>query len=522
MTSTPDFDDELSFNELIFGDDTDPDDQPVARGKASPVDHHDEGYNSMPSSRTARHGAVLVPQRSVGSRGRPRGHRHREGAASYADTQTADFGAPHMLSPQAASSPRIRTRPRSRSRSEHMKRDSGGFDSRVAVVRGLKSEGQYQEFQQQARSKFGESILRIVGEETDTFAFVECKDGSAARRLVTHFNGSPIGSGVLLQAETCRKVTPGQDPVEYEKYGERSEILVLKNLPFTSTEAELSKFVLEATSCPPPVDFTARRTAAGTFSGMAFVRYTNVASAEAACRALDGVTIGDREIRVEFKRPEHSPRKPMSASPDKPWKRDKSPNEDRSQRSIEEKLRVFLARDDASMDFPASLSSSLRKHVHNTAAALGLEHTSERLDAGLRFVRVRKAGTGGGGDSSPSPSARALSPTSSTSSMEERVFETATPASIRNDIRGGRLSELQQRDRRRTSSGTFSSNLRRSNGGSRGGGSESRAGLRPRANTVSSASGSVGVHAPTDVLRTPRGPDGTRGFQTTRSAAKAC
>lgn len=279
---------------------------------------------------------------------------------------------------------------------------------------------------------------------------------------------------------------------------------------------------LEATSCPPPVDFTARRTAAGTFSGMAFVRYTSVASAEAACRALDGATIGDREIRVEFKRPEHSPRKPMSASPDKPWKRDKSPNEDRSQRSIEEKLRVFLARDDASMDFPASLSSSLRKHVHNTAAALGLEHTSERLDAGLRFVRVRKAGTGGGGDSSPSPSARALSPTSSTSSMEERVFETATPASIRNDIRGGRLSELQQRDRRRTSSGTFSSNLRRSSGGSRGGGPESRAGLRPRANTVSSASGSVGVHAPTDVLRTPRGPDGTRGFQTTRSAAKAC
>jgi hypothetical protein len=261
----------------------------------------------------------------------------------------------------------------------------------------------------------------------------------------------------------------------------------------------LSCVQMAAKKCaPPPLDFTLRRNATGAFSGMAFVQYSTVADAVAACRALSGSSIDGRKIQVEFKRPETSPqrsttpqRRRLGSSPDKAWKREKSPNEDRSIREIEDKLKRFIAKEDCTLDFPTSLSSSLRKHVHTCAASLGLQHTSEKRDASQLFVRVRKAG-------------QPLSPSSS-SLIENRVFETSTPASIRNDVRNCRHADYV-RDRRRTS-GSFS-HTRKDQGTPRSSfASDGRVGLRPRANTVSSLS-----TQPIDVMRSPRGPDGTKGF----------
>ena len=53
---THDFDDELSFNELTFGDDSDPEQSSPRPNNTSPAEtaEHDDGYESLPQSRTVR------------------------------------------------------------------------------------------------------------------------------------------------------------------------------------------------------------------------------------------------------------------------------------------------------------------------------------------------------------------------------------------------------------------------------------------------------------------------------------
>lgn len=305
----------------------------------------------------------------------------------------------------------------------------------------------------------------------------------------------------------------------------------------------------------PPLEFMARRNSAGAFSGMAFARYDSVAMATKACRMLDGVTLAGRQIQAEFKRPDPAQQKRVGSmnkigSPRR-GSRDGSPNEDRAQREIEEKLRAFVNAKDqvsASIDFPPSLSSSLRKYVHTTAAGLGLHHTSEKRDAGQRFVRVRK----GPPPTSPSP------PSSVSGSLiEERVYETTTPASIRNDMRsslsgclarsradstgrdrrrptplgssfGGGVGSAQSAQLTKVSRSLWPQQQQRGRSDSFGlGPVDAAAGgaARARSSTLGNISHSAwspgsSTSKPIEIVRPPRGPDGTRGFHA-RSPAKA-
>ena len=57
-------------------------------------------------------------------------------------------------------------------------------------------------------------------------------------------------------AERCERVTPGQDPRDFERFGEKNEIVVLKNLPFNTTEKELQQAIV-GSPCPSSTPLSA-------------------------------------------------------------------------------------------------------------------------------------------------------------------------------------------------------------------------------------------------------------------------
>jgi hypothetical protein len=73
----------------------------------------------------------------------------------------------------------------------------------VVVIRGLLSgNGVHRDLQQQASAMFSEVISRVWEDATVDFAFIECKDSEASRRVVNHFNNHHMGN-VVLRGMPC-------------------------------------------------------------------------------------------------------------------------------------------------------------------------------------------------------------------------------------------------------------------------------------------------------------------------------
>eukprot|EP00039_Didymoeca_costata_P033038 m.40398 g.40398 ORF g.40398 m.40398 type:complete len:360 (+) comp9661_c0_seq2:274-1353(+) len=78
------------------------------------------------------------------------------------------------------------------------------------------------------------------------------------------------------------------------------ETLIIMNLPFTLTKAELEAF-LECDPQTAGAEVSLKEKQGGGFSGMAFVAYPDVSSAIAARECLIEKDMGGRKVRVEFK-----------------------------------------------------------------------------------------------------------------------------------------------------------------------------------------------------------------------------
>jgi hypothetical protein len=77
------------------------------------------------------------------------------------------------------------------------------------VIRGLLSgNGVHRDLQQQASAMFSEVISRVWEDAMVDFAFIECKDSEASRRVVSHFNKRPMGNEVVLRGMSCSARAP--------------------------------------------------------------------------------------------------------------------------------------------------------------------------------------------------------------------------------------------------------------------------------------------------------------------------
>ena len=142
----------------------------------------------------------------------------------------------------------------------------------------------------------------------------------AAKHVLTYCSTCQV-AGAALAAELCGAATPGRDPVMLAKYGEPTNTLVLKNLPFHAEQQTVAETINNTSGIGSPLDVVCRLNASGAFSGMAYVYYQKPAQALQACKVLDGAIVLDRKIRVEFKRQDQPARKrTQSMSSSKGWK----------------------------------------------------------------------------------------------------------------------------------------------------------------------------------------------------------
>lgn len=279
------------------------------------------------------------------------------------------------------------------------------------VVRNLSAApGLHDMFKRQLLSVVDFHRIRdfFIERKTD-FAFVQADDVESAKEIVRHADGMKLGnSGVTLSAERCVQITPLQDPKDFFRFGAVSDTLMLKNLPFNVSITELEVAIVSGRNIPTPREITPRLNSTGEFRGMMFVAFHTLEDATTACRRLHGAEILKRKVHAEFKRVQNDGVSRISGgrqrantlsggdtyarhSDAKPLRQELSPKE------IEEKLDEFLSGKDTHIDFPMSLSSTLRRHVHNAAHRLGLEHSCEKVwdsSAGVngsRVVRLRKS-----------------------------------------------------------------------------------------------------------------------------------
>jgi RNA recognition motif-containing protein len=172
---------------------------------------------------------------------------------------------------------------------------------------------------------------------------------------------TPTTQSVVFGTPTAISSTPSAEKPD--------TILVLKNLPFTLKQDQLQE-ILYSLSPSPPQSINLHYDG-GMFKGMAFIKYRLLDDAIKVYEALNGLDVGGRKVRVEYKRKNNA--KAGAVPPDVPveWQ------EDEELRKLWEQIKEF--KENASqmeLIFPPSLTSPHRKHVHNMADKLKLAHYS--------------------------------------------------------------------------------------------------------------------------------------------------
>eukprot|EP00010_Vexillifera_abyssalis_P006302 CAMPEP_0201546912 /NCGR_PEP_ID=MMETSP0173_2-20130828/3291_1 /ASSEMBLY_ACC=CAM_ASM_000268 /TAXON_ID=218659 /ORGANISM="Vexillifera sp., Strain DIVA3 564/2" /LENGTH=769 /DNA_ID=CAMNT_0047955745 /DNA_START=31 /DNA_END=2337 /DNA_ORIENTATION=+ len=192
---------------------------------------------------------------------------------------------------------------------------------------------------------------------------------------------------IKVQFQRCTKVTPGRDPRKSNDPKVHNSILVIKNLPFSLKQEELTAVLAAYPSVPESVSF--HYDSSGMFRGMAFIKYASVQDAVNIFDVINGMDVGGRPIRVEYKRNREkrrnnssSPSSPSSSSSSKasPNTKRRSPDfaMDEEGKKLFDQLNHF--KESSSLNdlaFPPTLSSQQKKQIHIIAEKLSLNHYSQ-------------------------------------------------------------------------------------------------------------------------------------------------
>eukprot|EP01112_Ceratiomyxa_fruticulosa_P004050 TRINITY_DN1439_c0_g1_i7.p1 TRINITY_DN1439_c0_g1~~TRINITY_DN1439_c0_g1_i7.p1 ORF type:complete len:467 (-),score=116.69 TRINITY_DN1439_c0_g1_i7:236-1636(-) len=151
-------------------------------------------------------------------------------------------------------------------------------------------------------------------------------------------------------------------------------ILVLKNLPFSLKQDQLEEILRPLSeNVPQSVNLHYE---GGIFKGMAFIKYKHIEEAIKVFDALNGLDVGGRKVRVEYKRKNkdkvNSPSSIVSSGEVPPeW------SEDEELKKIWEQLNEFKTNHtQMELSFAPTLTSVHRKHIHAMAEKLKLTHFS--------------------------------------------------------------------------------------------------------------------------------------------------
>lgn len=155
-------------------------------------------------------------------------------------------------------------------------------------------------------------------------------------------------------------------------------ILVLKNLPFTLKQDQLHEILLSlSTTIPQSISLHFDN---GVFRGMAFIKYRQLDDAIQVYELLNGMDVGGRKVRVEYKR------KPAAKAVDIPieWQ------EDEELRRLWEQLKEF--KEDAAQSewyYPPTLTNNQRRNIYNMTERLKLVQ-GNTADGESRVLFLRK------------------------------------------------------------------------------------------------------------------------------------
>lgn len=310
-------------------------------------------------------------------------------------------------------------------------------------------------------------------------------------------------AGAALAAELCGAATPGRDPVMLAKYGEPTNTLVLKNLPFHAEQQTVAETINTTSGIGSPLDVVCRLNASGAFSGMAYVYYQRPSQALQACKILDGATVLDRKIRVEFKRQDLPARtRTQSMSSSKGWKSSLT-NSYTSGHSLSGS---FADRDRGDTHRASSTSKSIGSRPRSSSRSNSFGARYEPSSSGGRPRSISNSrqpprplspGSGGGTSSGggrtrtlsssrcpPKPVTAESSASGSLGAGRPRTSSRNTPKPVSPDGAGRPRTNSRQKPAV-TSPEEYKP--------------------RPRSFTHTGATGAV--------TRMPKGPDGTRGFR---------
>lgn len=311
-------------------------------------------------------------------------------------------------------------------------------------------------------------------------------------------------------------------------------ILVLKNLPFALKQDELQEILMQMnTTAPQSINLHFDNN--GVFRGMAFIKYRGLDDAIKVYDNLNGYDVHGRKVRVEYKRKNKQLQSQSYSDVPQEWM-----DED-DLRKLWEQVKDFSVNPNISeISFNSNLSTNQKKQVHQMAEKLKLAHFangnggSDSMTICLKKNPLIPSTSGGNISlSSVSGGGSSNNLASNSSGSSSNMLDSARAI----DIKSGR----RPRNNSDAAASTASSSLGRSPGNHNGGfGSMDKDNFRsPRVRSSSHADSHAdwrssatsppvsnnlipqpgttpgGSVIPTIVpSRQPKGPDGSKGFNT--------
>lgn len=238
--------------------------------------------------------------------------------------------------------------------------------------------------------------------EKQNFGIVQFVDPSVVDAVIENFNSDDLGFHVTVERTARAKdhsasphsfgsipasvpsLTPSTPPPE-----KPDTILVLKNLPFTLKQDQLHEILLSL-STTIPQSISLHYDNAGVFRGMAFIKYRQLDDAIQVYELLNGMDVGGRKVRVEYKRKAANATTPRG-TPDKPIEIPTEWQEDEELRKLWEQLLHF--KEDQTQNewhYPSTLTNNQKRNIYNMCEKLRLYQGTVSTDSEVRVQYLTK------------------------------------------------------------------------------------------------------------------------------------
>lgn len=347
--------------------------------------------------------------------------------------------------------------------------------------------------------------------EKQNFGIVQFVDPSVVDAVIENFNTDDLGFHVTVE-RTARTKDHGASPHSFGSMPPNTPsptpstpppekpdtILVLKNLPFTLKQDQLHEILLSL-STTIPQSISLHYDNAGVFRGMAFIKYRQLDDAIQVYELLNGMDVGGRKVRVEYKRKAANATTPRGSQAavvlDVPpeWQ------EDEELRKLWEQLAHF--KEDSSQSewyYPPTLSNNQKRNIYNMCEKLKLyQGTSGDNEVRVQYL-TKKPQTPhpdhhvGSVDSKRGVDIKARRPRHDSDAGGARPSGNSPNSDRERDLRSGRNSSVGRSDNKHAVASSAPADMH----------------LDWR-NQPGQAQNQAPLVAP---LRQPRGPDGSKGF----------